>query len=190
VAARSPTRPPAQLSAQERAGSEHHRRSGELPSVGEFDAGDAAVLQPEARRLPLHHRKARLLFDQRLDRSLESPPVGLHARATYGSTLARIEHAVVDGCVIRSAGDQPVESIDLAHQVALAEAANRGVARHRADRAAREADQGDRRSHARRRSRGLATGMPSANDDDVEVAHGRGCTLTSSMGEPGLGCST
>ena len=76
--------------------------------------------------------------------------------------------------MVRGAGDQAVEGVDLADQMALAEPAHRRVARHRADLVAAEADQRDRRAHPRRRRRRLGPGMAAADDDDVEILrHGR-----------------
>ncbi len=70
-------------------------------------------------------------------------------------------------------GDEPVEGIDLAHQMALAEPTNRRVAAHRADHIEIEAHQCDPRTHPRGDRRRLATRMAAANDNDVEAPHGR-----------------
>ena len=63
---------------------------------------------------------------------------------------------------------QPVERVDLAHQMALAEPTDRRIARHRADGREPVRDQRGSRAHARGRGRGLAAGVPAANDDDIE----------------------
>ena len=69
---------------------------------------------------------------------------------------------------IRDPAHQAVQRIDLADQMALAEAADRGIAGHRAD--GRKAMGHQRRpgAHARRRARGLAAGVAAADDDNVE----------------------
>jgi hypothetical protein len=56
--------------------------------------------------------------------------------------------------------------------VALADAADRGVAGHLADRGEALREQQGARAHPRRRRRGLAAGMPAADDDDVEDGFG------------------
>ena len=73
---------------------------------------------------------------------------------------------------IGGAGDQAVEGIDLAHQMALAEPADRRIAAHRADRAEVEADQRHARAHARGDRRRFAAGMAAADHDDIECVHG------------------
>ncbi len=73
---------------------------------------------------------------------------------------------------IGGARDQPVEGIDLAHQMPLAEPADRRIAAHRADRSEIETDQRHPRAHPRRNRRRLAARMPAADDDDVEGVHG------------------
>ena len=74
----------------------------------------------------------------------------------------------MDCGAVGGAGHQPVEHVELAHQMALADPADRRVARHLADILGAEADQADASAAARRRSRGLAAGMTAANDQDVK----------------------
>ena len=65
---------------------------------------------------------------------------------------------------------QPVERIDLAHQMALAQAADGRVAGHLADRVAAVGEQKRPRAQARGGRGGLAAGMAAAHDDDIEIA--------------------
>jgi hypothetical protein len=71
-----------------------------------------------------------------------------------------------------------VERIDLAHQMPLAEPADRRVARHLANRRPLVRQQQRARPDPRRRSRRLAPGMPATNHDDFigreSSVHGRG----------------
>ena len=62
---------------------------------------------------------------------------------------------------------QAAERIDLPDEVALRGAADRGIARHVRDGRPRQRADRDRPAHARRRPRGLDTGVPGADDDDV-----------------------
>ena len=59
--------------------------------------------------------------------------VGLGARPAHGRTLGAIEHPELDAGRVGDPAHQPVERIDLAHEMAFAEAANGRIARHRAD---------------------------------------------------------
>ena len=71
---------------------------------------------------------------------------------------------------VRRAAHHAVQRVDLAHDVALAEAADRRVARHLADAVEAMRDQRRARAHAVRRQRGLGAGMAAADHDDVEAA--------------------
>jgi hypothetical protein len=75
----------------------------------------------------------------------------------------------LDAARIGHAAHEAIESIDLAHQVALAEAADRWIARHRPD--GRETVCGERRSrtHARSCGRRLAAGMAAANHNHIKA---------------------
>jgi hypothetical protein len=52
--------------------------------------------------------------------------------------------------------------------MALADAADRGVATHLPERLERVRQKQRRRTHARRSERSLGTGMTAADDDDIE----------------------
>jgi hypothetical protein len=74
----------------------------------------------------------------------------------------------VDRGAIGGARHQPVEDVELANQMALADPADRRVAAHLAEVFGAEADQADASAAARRRCRRLAAGMTAANDQDIE----------------------
>ena len=94
--------------------------------------------------------------------------VGLGARTPHRRTLAAIEHAKLNAGGIGDPAHQPVQRIDLADQMALAEPTDRRIAGHRAD--GRKAMGHQRRlgAHARGGARGFAAGVASADDDNVE----------------------
>jgi hypothetical protein len=77
---------------------------------------------------------------------------------------------MMNGRFIRGTPDQPVEGIDLPHEMALAKPADCRVARHCADGVAPETDQRDGSSHPRSGSCRLATAMSTADDNDIEIA--------------------
>ena len=110
------------------------------------------------------------------DRGLHGLPielaVGLGARAAHRRALAAVEHAELDAGGVGDAAHQAVERIDLAHQVALAEPADRRVAAHLADGRELVGDQRRRHAEARGGRRRLAAGVSAANNDDAEIGHG------------------
>jgi len=67
---------------------------------------------------------------------------------------------------------QPVQRVDLAHQVALAEPANGRIAAHFANCRDLVGDQGGRNTQARGGRRRLTASVPAANDDHCIVSHG------------------
>ena len=100
-------------------------------------------------------REVRRLGDQPLHRRAVELAVGLGARALHGRALAAVEDAELDAGGVGGAAHQPVERVDLAHEMALAEAADRRIAGHLADR--REALGDERRARAERAAAAAAS---------------------------------
>ena len=72
-------------------------------------------------------------FDRRLHGRGIELAVGLGARAAHRRALAAVEHAELDAAGVRHAAHEAVERVDLAHEMALSEPADRRIARHGAD---------------------------------------------------------
>ena len=109
----------------------------------------------------------RHLGEERLHRPAVKLAVRLGARAPHRRPLAAVEHAELDAGAIDGPPHEPVEGVDLAHQMALGEAADGRVAGHLADGLAPVGQQQRARAATCRRGRGLAAGVPAAHDDDV-----------------------
>ena len=154
---------------QEGAGGQHHGAGGEAAAVGGDDAGDAAVVDDQVLDRGLDHFEARGGLDRRLHGLAVELAVGLGARALHGGALAAVEHPELDAGLVGDAAHQPVKGIDLAHQMALAQAADGRIAGHLADGGEAVGDEGRLGAQARRRGRGLAAGMAAADDDDIEA---------------------
>ena len=120
--------------AQERASGDDDGAAGQRAAVGELDPGDRAVLDDEATRLGFDDGEIGGLSDQALHRQAVEFAIGLGARTLDGRSLATVENAELNPGSVGGARHQPVEGVDFAHQMALAEPADRGVARHHADR--------------------------------------------------------
>ena len=158
--------------AQERAGGQDRRAAGELAAVHQAHAGHGAIGDQQVVDLAFDHREIFRLADRALHRLGVELAVGLGARAAHRRTLAAIEYAELDSALVGDPAHQAVERIDLAHQMALAEPADRRVAGHRPDRREPVRDQRGPRAHARGRGRGLAAGVPAADHDHIEGSHG------------------
>ena len=81
------------------------------------------------------------------------------------SSMARLNWLEVQG--FRAFG-KDVQRVDLPDQMTLAESADRGIAGHRPDRGKAMGDQRRAGPHPCGSARGLAAGVTSADDDDVE----------------------
>ncbi len=157
--------------AEEGAGAQHHRRSLEPGTVGKLEPAHHAALEHKRRGLALDQLKAGLRLDRVLDRCLEQRSVSLNPRPPDRAALRAIEHPVMDRRGVCRARDQPVEGIDLAHQVPLAEATDRRVAAHSPDCVEIEADEADARIHPRSHGGRLAAGMAAPDDEEIVRAH-------------------
>ncbi len=74
----------------------------------------------------------------------------------------------MDRRAVGGARHQPIEHVELADEVALADAADRRIARHLSRVFGAEGQQADARAAAGRGSRSFAAGMAGADDDDVK----------------------
>ena len=165
--------------AEKRAGGQHHPAGGDLAPVAETTPPTwPRASNSRSSAAPSTIVEARRLGEQRRHRLAVELAVGLGARPPHRRPLAAVQHAELDaGAVDRPAHDA-VERVDLAHQMALGEPADRRVARHLADRRAAVRQQRRARADPRRRGRRLTAGMAAADHDDVVfragLAHGGG----------------
>ena len=112
-------------------------------------------------------REVRLRLEQRADRLAIERAVGLGAGRAHGRALARVQRAELDAGAVGGDRHRAAHGVDLAHEVALADAADRRVAAHLAD--GREALRHEQRArtHPGRREGRLGAGVAAADDDDV-----------------------
>ena len=164
--------------AQEGAGGEHHGAGHEALAVGGDDAGDVIAIGDEVLDRGFDHFEVRRGADRRLHGLAVKLAVGLGAGALDRRALALVEDAELDARLVGHAAHQTVQGVDLAHEMALAETADGGIAGHLADRGEAVGEERRPGAKARGRSAGLAAGMAAADDDDVEslargAIHGR-----------------
>ena len=77
----------------------------------------------------------------------------------------------MDSGLVGDVPHQATQGIDFADELALADAADCRVARHLADLSQIAADQRRGYTHARGRGCSLDTGVPAADDNDLEISH-------------------
>ena len=175
IAGASPTRPAGiwhradmDEPAQEGPRGEHGGTASDRSAVAEDDAGDPTVAQDEILAGPRDDREIGGIRDGRLHRRRVELAVGLRAGAADGGSLAAIEKPELDAGRIRDPSHQAIEGIDLAHEVTLAEAADRGVAGHRADRPRIMRQQRGARAAPRGGGGRLDAGMTATDHDHIE----------------------
>ena len=153
--------------AQKRAGGEHDGGGANAAAVREPHAAHA-VRDQKVVDLGLDHRQIRRLPQRFLHRRRVKLAVGLRAWAAHRRTFAAIEEAELDAGRIRHPAHQAIKRIDLTNEMALAEPADGGIARHGADGGETLGDQRRARAHPGRGRRGFAAGMATADHNHVE----------------------
>ena len=117
----------------------------------------------------------RLIFQTRADRLLVQHAVGLGARGAHGRTFRGVEDAELDAGFVGGCRHGAAQRIDFTHQVALADAADRRVAAHRAEGVEIVRQQERVRTRPRCGQRSLGTGVTTADNDDIKtggIEHG------------------
>ena len=152
---------------EEGADREHHRAGAKAQAHRGDDAGDAAALEDQVVGRLLEKIEVRLALQHRPHRGLVEHAVGLGARGAHRGSLAGIEDAELDPRPVGGPRHQAAERVDLLDQVPLADAADGGVAAHLAQRLDVVGQQQRARADARGGERGLGSGVPATDHDDV-----------------------
>ncbi len=157
------------LAGEEGAGSEHHRPGGERQAHLSHHANHAAVLDDQVVDGLLEHLQIRLGFHQAADRRLVQAAVGLTAGGAHSRPFRGVQRAPLDAGAVGGVRHGTAECIDLLDQMPLADAADRRVAAHLADRFDVVAEQQGARTRTRGGQCGLGAGMAATDHDDVVV---------------------
>ena len=154
--------------AQERARRQHDTAGRDFGArIGQDSGTRTACIQQDIDNRIAAHLEVGLPGQQRLHGLAVELAIGLGARAAHGRPLGKIEGAELDAGAVDGAAHDAVQGIDLAHQMALAQPADGGIAGHLADRVEPVREQQRARAEPRRRGRGLAAGMAAAHHDHV-----------------------
>ena len=141
----------------------------------EREAGDAAAVDQDAPGAADNPRDVRFGAERLLHPLAVAPLVGLRPRRPHRGTAAAVEQLELDARRVDRRPHQAAERIDLADQVSLRRAADRGIARHVRDCRLRQRADRDAPAHPRRSPRGLDARMAGADDDHVEVRPSHYC---------------
>ena len=124
-------------------------------------------LDRERRHLRLLDAQVRLLLEHLAHADAVQLLVHLRARRPDGRAAAGVEQAELNADRIGHLAHDAAQRVDLAHQVALGDSADGGVAGHLRDQVEVHRDHGGPQTHAGAGARGFAAGMSGADDDDV-----------------------
>ncbi len=95
--------------------------------------------------------------------------IALGAGRPDGGATGGVEQAELDAAGVGDLAHDAAEGVDLAHEMAFGDAADGGVAGHLGDEVEVEREQGGAEAHAGGGGGGLATGVPCADDQHVEL---------------------
>ena len=114
--------------AEERSGGQHNPGGGDFPAVAEHQPADAAgAVEQQILGGALDDVEAGGRGEERGHRLAVELAVGLGAGASHRWPLAAVQHAELDAGAVDRPSHDAVERVDLAHQMALGEAADRRV---------------------------------------------------------------
>ncbi len=142
-------------------------------SIGQFDARRAAIFDQNLCRLTCNQFQVGQPARKRPHEFLVRVAVALAARTPHGLALGAVEHAELHGRLVRGHAHYAPECIDLANDLALADAADGRIARHAPNGRHIHRYQRGLTAHARGRRRGLDARMPATDDHDVEISFHR-----------------
>ena len=133
------------------------------------DAGHLVVRHQNLGGVALVQVEVGLVFNQPLHAELVSLLVALRTRRLHRRPFAGVEHAKLDAGGVGVQAHDPTQSVDLAHDVALGQAADRRIAGHLGDGVEVLRQNGGLAAEPGRRQGRLHPGMAGAADDDIVV---------------------
>ena len=152
---------------KEGAGGQHHVRRVEVHAHGGTDTADSTALQQQVVHRLLEQFEVRLRFDGTTNGGPIQVAIRLAARGAYRRTLARVQATPLDPGRVRCLRHHATERVDLAHQMALADATNGRVAAHLADGLDVVGQQQRARTRTCRGQCGLGAGVAATDHDHV-----------------------
>src|SRR6266508_1531570 len=155
--------------AQERAGGDDHSARRVVAPVARLDAPHTVSVHEQPGDHPLRQVQRRELLEQLAHRPAVEGAVALRARRPHGGTLGAVEHTELDRRAIGGAAHDAAQGVHLAHDGALGDPADRGIAGHLADGVEVGGEKQSPGVQASGHDRGLRASMASANHDDVVV---------------------
>ena len=170
---------------QEGAGRQHHGAAAEAQAHLRDSADHAVAFEHQVVHRLLEQPQVRLVLQPLADGRLVQHAVGLRARGTHRRALAAVEDAELDAGFVGGRGHRAAQRIDLLDQMALADAADAGVAAHLPQRLDVVRQQQRAAAHAGGSQRSFGAGVAATDHDHVErLGMQHKCLIL--RGHPGL----
>ena len=183
--------PDVDLAVEEGTGGQHHRLGHEADAQLRHRADHAFAFDDQVVASLGEDRQIRLIFQSTADRLLVQHTIGLGTGCAHRRAFRGIEDAELDARFVGRRSHRAAQRIDLAHQVPLADAADRRVAAHRPEGVEIVRQQQRLRPHPCGRQRSLGTGVAATNHNDIKtggIKHGTEVLFQAFRGLPQ--CST
>ncbi len=156
--------------AQKCARGQNDRSCGQLRSIRQLNTVYGIAIHDQINHLSFDYLQIGRRRDKGLHGLAIDLTVGLRARALYSRAFAAIEQTELDACAVCDLPHQPVQRIDLANQMALAQTTDCGVAGHHADAIKAKRYQCGTRTHPRGGMRCIRPGMATTDHHNIKVA--------------------
>jgi hypothetical protein len=156
------------LAVEERARRQHHGARTETDAHLRHGAHHPVAFDHQVVHRLLEQPQVRLVLQHAADGGFVEDAVGLGAGGAHGRALGRVEDAELDAAFVGGQRHGAAQGIHLFDQMALANAANAGVAAHLAQCLDVVGQQERFAAHARSRQRSLGSGMATADHDHIE----------------------
>ena len=155
------------------AGADDHGPHGEHRSRPQHHLGHMAVRRADGHHLALPDGQMGLLLQRVLHHLLVLPAVRLGPQGPYGGPLAPVQHPVLDTGPVGGLCHLAPQGVQLPHQMALAGAADGGVAGHVAHRVQIDGKAHGFQSQTGGGQRRLDAGMARADDGNIKLSRNK-----------------
>ena len=146
---------------------EHDRPCPQLAPICQLETSDSFAGNDDVVRLGWDYREIGYGRDRLLHGARIELAIRLRARSAHSRSFTPIEHAELDPSEIGHPAHKTVERINFAHEMPLAETADRGIAGHCAYRREAMGDERGFGAHTRGCRGGLAAGVAAADNHNI-----------------------
>ncbi len=154
---------------QERSRGQHHGRAAKADARLRDRTANPAALEQKIVNGLLEQPQVRLVFEPAANRVAIQHAIGLRTRRAHCGALRTIQDSKLNAGFVGGGRHRAAERVDFLDQMALADAADRRIARHLTQRFQAVRQQQRLAAHARSRQRGLGSGVAAAHHNHIKT---------------------